>query len=86
MSEWISILEKLPEDKERVLAINISTTGYLMFQGWYHNIIYDCEFRRGLMGLEAIFIMEHRTPSFKPTHWMPIPDFPKPKNHKCEDK
>jgi hypothetical protein len=77
MSEWISVLEKLPEDKERVLAINISTTGNLMFQGWYHNIIYDCKFSKGLMGLEAIFIMEHRNPSFKPTHWMPIPDLPK---------
>ena len=66
--KWISVEERLPEDNERVLAVNVDgymMTGYILcvFDDRYSMTVYYCE--NGYDALDNV------------THWMPLPMPPK---------
>ena len=68
MSEWISVDDRLPEDRASVLITNGSIVGHarIVENGYFGPIF-------------GIIASNDRVPSYNVTHWMPLPTPPEAK-------
>lgn len=81
MSEWISIEDQNPSALGYIVCLinEMPFIGYVDDGNLYvmkNAVFFDLPSRKWI--IDPLF--------GKITHWMPIPDFPKPKNQKYEDK
>jgi len=73
MMEWIKVESHLPEDGQKILAIQRSEKEKIYnmrHDGYFRDTIYSCRFN------VKEFIIESHGPVFYPSHWMPLPDLP----------
>jgi len=73
--EWISVNDRLPDEGEKVLTINLQAKGY-------HE--YRLDYLVDLDNGERIWACRLNNEYDKVTHWMPLPDSPKFQSEVCE--